>query len=397
MQTAIVDSAYIKTPYAPDATFEAGRRILDEQELRLLIERDIRINGSGGCIGNGLPRELVPGAAPESEFAALEAIDALASGLRLFEFKLYRQAGFEVEFRPEPVDIVLAGVEAVLSYAGAGNFGSAFRIECAGENFVLKVFYHCGAELLFSGPYSEAALGAFVTAKKVRDMPAMFAANPAEGWLLTEYVDENWTPRNPHGPSWRDYSLQSMDPNGGPQNEMALKSGGSCRVDYGHLKSPERRKPERSPAVDSAFEVFEGDGRPFVSADHYCAVIDRYPETRFALMKHLGCIAPEKRFDVIARGLSYDEAKYFPTQDYFEAKSLRKEDVMLLFGLLLRHSDPTVRARAVFNLSWMSEHDALLVERIWSECPEFEPFRIYRNGGTGFGAFLANLWSSIIA
>jgi len=355
--------------------------LLNEKEMQILLDGS-RERQSGERYLGSLPLPFAP------EDVTLKHMDRLASLLQLFEMELYRRAGIHIE-KPDMESFVrLGGLIVYVKYLGSGNFGSAFQLTTPENSFVLKTYYRRNYELLHSGPYSEAALGAFVTRKHVRDMPRMYIANPSQGWLLTEFVDPNWQPINPDGPSWKDLSLQSLDPSGGPQNEIQLSDGRKCRIDYGHLTAPYRKKncDEGIEGVKKeAFSVLVGE---YASFDNYCGLFERYPAARHSLFASLKVLPPERRMEFFEVAMNCDEVKYFPVQDFFLVKAFTPADIMRMFTILLRHQDPIVRARAIFDTSAVAPDEKKIMERAWEEFPEFEPFRIYRSKGYGFKRFL---------
>ncbi len=353
--------------------------LLNEREMRGLLDKESQ---SGGMYLGSLPLPFTP------EDATLKHIDRLASRLQLFEMELYSRAGIHPE-KPEMESFVqLGGLIVHVKYLGSGNFGSAFQLATPEKSFVLKTYYRRNYELLHSGPYSEAALGAFVTRRQVRDMPRMYIAHPAQGWLLTELVDSNWQPANPEGPSWKELSLRSLDPSGGLQNEIPLANGRTCRIDYGHLTAPYRKKnlDETSEAVKKeAFRILDGE---YASFDNYCSLFEKYPEARHSLFASLKVLSPERRMEFLEYALNYDEVKYFPVHDFFLVKAFAPKDAIRMFTILMRHKDLVVRARSVFDTSSVAPFESRIMVRAWEEFPVFEPLRIYRSGGCRFKQFL---------
>ena len=388
MQTAcsIDNSASRLRIYSAAATGAAESRLLNEDEIRASFLPDENRKYLGKGVPDSLISFLPEGESTEEEFLA--GLDALSAKLRLFDFAVYRREGFHIEFRPDVVDMRIAGAPFRLTYAGSGNFGLAFRMDFGSESLLLKTFYHCSRDLLFSGPFSEAALGIFVTAKGVRNMPHLFAANPYAGWLLTEFISREKHPSRSGGPTWQDLGLYSMDPGKDGHNEIDID--GDCapwRFDYGHLSHSGRVRDKRHPEMEELCSSFEGNR--FLSEEAFREKFERIPQARFSLFRHLGCLAPEKRLPVLSWALQHPEVKYFRVHDFFETKALARSDAAEVFRILMRHPEPTVRGRAIFNLATFNPAERRLVIRMWEELPEFTPFSIFRKGGRGFDVYSA--------
>lgn len=71
---------------------------------------------------------------------------------------------------------------------GTGKYGTVYHIGIGGKPYALKVFKQENGEPEHS-PYQEAATGAYLTHHNItKDVVRFYAANPQQGWVLTEYI-----------------------------------------------------------------------------------------------------------------------------------------------------------------------------------------------------------------
>ena len=319
---------------------------------------------SGVCL-----RELGVAHAPQAFF---DLMARLAGELASLEAGRYEMLGFPNKLNLPEFHVVCAGTPLQLSYVGSGCFGTVFRLKGAGqETFAFKVYHRRNAELGFSGPFGETALGLYVTAHDVRDMPHLCLADPWHGWLLAEFIHDDFRRTDNTGPSWQDLGLQALD-NG---NVIQTAWGDFFRVDYGHLASHQRRQPERA-AMKEQVQALR-TRREYLTSEQFMALFEKNPRDRRYLCGQLRCVQPDQRLNAVERMLEFEEMKFFPVQDYLSAGLLPLENTRDLFKLLMSASDPSLRSQAIFDVRGLCEEDRSYLMHAWSEKPEFIAFQAY--------------------
>lgn len=313
------------------ATLTAQTQLLNDHELKLTLEVEKNRLGRQATpyIGKTLPRGFFsphlqnnPNALLREQSRILAQLNKVASTLSQLDIGLYRMAGFDYPFTLPPFHLKLGQQHTILHYLGSGNFGSAFKLVINIESYVFKVFYPRHSELLFSGPYNEAALGAYITAKNVRNMPHLFMANPQARWQLTEYIDKQFDNPHPQGPSWQDLNLQILDPQYNADNEKKDKHGLSHRIDYGHLTTTTRQRPILPDTVKTLFRTL--DESHHVDKHAYWQLFKTHPEYRGLLLSNLGCLAPANRLPMLEHALAYPEVQDFPPQAFFSSQDFNR-------------------------------------------------------------------------
>lgn len=350
------------------ATTQARQKLLNDQELKAFLSEE-----NDPYIENYLPDVFFDKTIDLShqKQTILKRLDSTAKLLSQIDVALYKSAGFDKKLNLPPMELDLGSKKATLTYAGSGNFGSVFKLSIGQEQFAFKAFFKRDSEFLFSGPYNESALGCYITAKNVRNMPHLIAANPQNGWIMSEFIDENF--ENPHfeGPKWQNLDMTVFDPF--TDNELKDDLGNKYRVDYGHLSNSERKKPALPLKISQLLTKHKE--KECIPLDEYWDLFTSCPELRSRLIDKLICIAPENRLNVINKALHYPETKYYPIHDFFKADALSEKDILPLFNILLKHPDKTVRARAIF--ASLPEDKKQELYSIWNKRPEFIPFLIY--------------------
>lgn len=307
-------------------------------------------------------------------------LDEVADCLRPFEFGYYRHLGFlkdsEAGLLP-PLRLDVGGKTLELEYVGSGYFGSVYKLGAGeGASYALKVFYQRALEHGFSGPWNEAALGMYVTAQNVSDMPHLCLANPRKGWLLSEFVDERFESAHPQGPSWKALGLISYDPHKDGENILAGKWGCPYRVDYGHLAS--RARQNGTPQNDAVAKLVQSAGADgAITKGAFLDLFVNDASARRYLMPHLGRLHESDRFEALSEMCSFPEADFFPLQDYMEKGVLPASRTIDLFDLLMKNKDPAVRGQAIFDISKISREEVNHLGNAWYTRPEFTPFMIY--------------------
>lgn len=254
-------------------------------------------------------------------------------------------------------------------------FGTVFRLSPPkGPAFALKVFYRRPFELEFSGAWSEAALGAYVTAKGVSNMPHLCAANPAAGWILSEFVDGDYESSTPSGPTWSELGLITLDYQKDADNLLCNSLGEEFRVDFGSLTSKERAQPELEQALKRLSSIGSKGG---LTSEEFVELLEENPELRGHLSSRLSWVRPDERLAAVAGMLEYSECQFFPLQEYITSGLLPSESAVKLFDLKMGCSDSLVRAQAIFSLDGLSDVDAEYLRAQWRQRPEFESFRRY--------------------
>ncbi len=362
------------------ATRCAQEKLLNEDELKSSLDAEKPLGKATPYIGERLPKVFFSpvGNKNHQKQAILKTLDIVSGGLRQFDVGLYRSAGFIQPFKFPPLRVKLGNKMARLTYLGSGNFGSAFNLSIGGQQFTFKTFFKRHRDLLYSGPYSEAALGEFITAQNVCNMPHLLVANPQAGWQLTEFIGPNFKNTHAHGPRWQELGLKVLDPVANQDNEKTDGNNVKYRIDYGHLTTEQRRRPLfPRPQVEFLFSHLGPDH--FVPLKAYWQLFKQLPEVREQLFRNLGCLSPKNRLKVIQRVLKDPEFADYPTQDFFKAKVLTEKAILPLFRFLSIHPNPAVRSKAIFNpTSWPEAEKQKIFEPIWNAQPEFIPFLIYR-------------------
>ena len=354
---------------------QAEQRLLNGSELRSEI---VYRGASAECLVNraaleerkwGLGHEVV-----------LEILGEFAKLLRPYEEALYRAQGYACNFT-FPRMVVSNSVNSLaFEYLGSGHYGTAFKVSYANaQDLVLKVFYpSSGEHRFFSGPYSETALGIYVSGQQVSNMPHLLAANPTQGWLLTEFVSGEFRSQTSNGPTWQQLGLVALDQANSKHNNISDAQGQLCRVDYGHLTNKERQALES--CSSEVAEVMLGCRRHknFLSGKEFLGLLADNKESRGYLFGQLVCVAPEDRLAVLEYCSCFSEFLYFPVQDYFEAKVFESDQTLAVFNILMQSTDPLMRSKAVFSTKGLIDSDRIKLEKTWAELPEFAYFRMYR-------------------
>lgn len=354
---------------------EAEEKLFSGNELKEQVKSD----GS-----NSVYISSVPGSSCLCELGVsavqeqfVSAIDDIVFSLQPFEFGHYRELGFlrDSEANIIPPLSIKAFPEISLHYAGSGHHGSVFKLTGPGEkSFALKIFYERESESNFSGPWNETALGAYVTARGVKDMPLLCLAHPEKSWILTDFIDDKFVSSYPDGPSFSSLNLVTLDPLNDNENWLAGKDR-KYRVDYGHLTDKERNEDIPYELINCLKEIFELNGS--VSPEEFLDVFDRNPQWRGFLCSKLFCVAPEKRMNVLEKLLQHSDASFFPLSDYIAGGVFSSEDTTALFNLLTQHPEPRVRSKAIFDIRELSKAAACYLGDSWISQPEFIPFMIY--------------------
>ncbi|MCB0337391.1 MAG: hypothetical protein KDD62_13840, partial [Bdellovibrionales bacterium] len=257
-----------------------------------------------------------------------------------------------------------------------GNFGSVFKLSAQnGKAYALKVYYQRSSEHDFSGPWSETALGVYVTSKKVYNMPRLCAANPEAGWLLSEFVDESY--RNPHhdGPSWASLGILTLDPQRDSDNLLYNDLGQDFRVDFGHLTTDQR---STAPIPNELREI-EGSKKPrdTMNIASFMVLFDNHPTGRQYLADHLCWVSKSERLDTLKAMYGYPEMAHYFVQDYFRAEVLSDLEVRPFFDFLMSKDSPELAAHAIFDIRNLPEADARYLLQQWNSRPEFVAFVRY--------------------
>jgi hypothetical protein len=365
--------------YGKDATRQAEASLLSGKQLKTAVQGELK-QGANPYIGDRLTDVFFDPAYDyiEQKKQILSTLNRISQCLCLFDVALYKLAGFDNELKLPLMTLQLGVKKAQLQYIGSGNFGAVFKLSLGNHHFAFKTFFKRHEELLHSGPYSEAALGAFITAKNVCNMPHLLVANPQAEWQLSEFIDSEYVDESRKGPTWQDLGFRVLDPLINLDNERQSKSLTPYRIDYGHMTTVDRNAGSEKihPDVEVVFSNLDETG--FVPIEAYWGLFSTIPETREQLFRNLGCLHPKNRLWVIKRALDYPEVKDFPTQSFFETHILEEKDVLPLFKILLRHPDPSVRAKAIFNpKSWSEKRKRNIFQKIWETQTEFTPFLIY--------------------
>jgi len=245
----------------------------------------------------------------------------------------------------------------------------------SGASYALKVYYRRYPELLHSGPWSEAALGTYVSAQGISDMPHMAMACPEDGWIISEFVDSEFKSSSPDGPTRESLGLKVLDPQLDADNELCGSNGEAYRVDYGHIDSPEGRG-DGPPAVRSHLEKYI-ERRAYFNSEEFINLFEQYPEDRGYLLGQLWIVEPDERLKTLRVMQGFDGSEHFPLQDYICAKLLPEDAIPELFDLLMSSENSRQRAQAVFDVRNLpSEQSARLIQA-WETAPEFRPLRIF--------------------
>lgn len=86
-----------------------------------------------------------------------------------------------------PVKKMIGAGQLKVRVLGDGRAGKVYELEVGGQSFAFKVF----REMLGNfNPYREAATGMFFTARRTKDLSALYTANPVKGWTLMEHIDK---------------------------------------------------------------------------------------------------------------------------------------------------------------------------------------------------------------
>ena len=306
-----------------------------------------------------------------------EALNHLSSTLRGREIGLYEELGFSGQAADSSLTLhhLPGNPTYPVTYLGSGHHGSVYRIETTdGSAYALKVFYRRDTERDFSGPYSEAALGAFITAQQVSDMPWLCLAQPAHGWILTEFIDDAYRSKNPAGPAWSSLGLITMDPQRDESNSIETSRGFQFRVDYGHLITEEQREHASHIRTRLLATISQGE---HISKEDYLNLYQAHPDNRHELADALFLVPGEDRLEVLTTLYRYPDMQYYLVSDYQKAQVFQSDEIIPLFQLMMKHSNPLVRSQAVFDLRTLSAETADYLREQWKQHHEFSDFMKY--------------------
>ena len=262
-------------------------------------------------------------------------------------------------------------------YVAAGHFASVYKISSgSGPAFALKVYYQRNAEDFSSGPWSETALGIYVTAQDVSNMPHLCIANPERGWLLAEFVDSHYHSPTPDGPTWADLGLRAFDNAPEGPNEVPLTEARKMRVDYGHMATKEREQLYIQDDLRATLLKLKG-AAPHVPSEAFLELFWSRPELRKHLLIELGCLAPEHRLPVLKEAFDAPEAEFLALQDYVLSGLISADKTRELFDLLMTHPNPSYRAQGIFDIRNIAKEDANYLGENWYGKQEFLPFLIF--------------------
>lgn len=310
----------------------------------------------------------------------IEHLTLASHKLRAFEFGFYRHLGFlkdsEVGIFPD-LSISVNGLKINVRYIGSGYFGSVFKVSSdTGKSYALKIFYRRATEYQHSGPWNETALGIYLSAQRVSNMPHLCLANPARGWILSEYVDQSYQSPSPDGPTYQALGLKVFDQERDKENQLLGAAGQPLRVDYGHLGLNISDQNQDEETVRKILTKY-ADPRGVVDSTSFLQYYREAPQAREYLLKFLARVPKNKRMTTLSEMLQYPEADYFTVQDYLAKGVIPADNTLLLFNLLMKNSDPYVRGQAIFDIRGLPKDDISIMGKIWSTQPEFTPFMVY--------------------
>lgn len=354
---------------------EAEERLLNNEELKEIAEKaSVRspyyVSSGCGCralesLSLGEPLQL------------LKRLDCLAEELASLEIGFYQTLGFDFDQAAYSFDLnnsINPEFSFNIEYVASGFFGSVYKLSAAdGRTYALKAFYRRSFELEFSGPWNEAALGVYVTAQHVSNMPHLCAANPAAGWLLSEFVDADYENPTPDGPTWAELGLITLDYQKDADNLLHNRWGAEFRVDFGHLTTLSRNKPA---AFKLLKQIREGQPGKF-SRSQFMKIFKANQNIRGELCGKLAWVRPQERIQTLHDMFRYSESKFFPLQEYISSGVLPPEDTLSLFSLKMQSDDRNVRAQAIFDLRKLQAAEAAFLKQEWLQRGEFEAFRRY--------------------
>ena len=312
----------------------------------------------------------------------LNDLNQLTTMLQRFEFGVYSALGFmpgtETKIYNEK-NVSLASQNYSLCYIGSGNFGSTYRLIADNDHhYALKVYYKRGGDCFTSGAWSETALGIYITAQSVRNMPHLCLANPHYDWILSQFVDSQFSSSVFFGPTYADLQLISCDSRTdllADSNLILGAEGESYRVDYGHLCSESRAMRSDSAKLDLELknsQIFD----KFLSKEVFVKLFDANPHYRSPLLYQLATLVSEQdRLKVLTTLFNYDEVKFFPFYFYLNSGTIDYRFTRDIFNLLIEDQSPIVRSKAVFDIRGLSNEDKKYMQQYWDSASEFAPFR----------------------
>jgi hypothetical protein len=354
----------------------AERTLLGGSQLKKLLLNADEEHATGFYLSPRAGSKCLQALGFEDPLELSLAMNRIAAALRPLEFGVYRNLGFPGEPAPGTSFSTpeFAGSTAHdVRYCGSGMFGSAYEIGSADtSSFILKIFHKRAYELNFSGPWNECALGMYITHQGVSDLPHLCAADPAQEWLLCEYVSSTFRSSNPSGPTIRELGLQVLDP---IQDDRNLVRGmeTNFRVDYGHLKTDDRMNyfPERT--MSEIRREFKKSG--FLDRAPYLALFGQDASARPYICSNLGMVRPRDRLATIEAALDLPETTFFPLSDLIAANIMLKEETLDLFTMQMNHPNSEYRTQALYDLQGVNSASASLIRKAWAERDEFSLLR----------------------
>ncbi len=360
--------------YEVTVSTEAGKTLLNEDQCKARYP-DAQIF---------LPPSLK---SPEKYLKHFRTLSAFAHAVKKIDFGLYKANALKVNDRLLRKHLQFHERALYFELLGTGQLGLAFKVTgIQAAPAVLKVFYPRHADHVnFSGPFSETALGLFITAQGVSNMPHLILGCPSEGWQLTELISTEYQSPTPDGPRWQDLGLRPLDLKKRDGNFIRLPSGANVRVDYGHLTSEDRTRCTLS---DEVLRELPSRGE-YISKKRFVSLLERFPHERTKLFGMLRCIEANERLDAIKSFYNFVEMEAFPVQEYLIMGLIPCSAIAPLYQFLREHHSPLVRGRAVFNLAHLPLERRRAILRDWSHSPDFLELRVGLGKSDAFAEWMS--------
>jgi len=206
--------------------------------LALDLYRKIQKSGRGFVASEQFANVAKATGLSESQVAT--EFDNLASMIQLL-----KQPTIQLSDPYKFLDMRLGSKKVNISFLSAGMSGTAYKVEIPGIKPMILKKYHGTEHSLkgFEGAYPEIAIQKKMYESGVRDSAAMIAANPKNGWVLSEFVGPNYKLRKGKC-SFEEFvaknKLDMQDRNGGMC--VAAADGERVLVDFGWIVPTSRRQ-----------------------------------------------------------------------------------------------------------------------------------------------------------
>ena len=266
----------------------------------------------------------------EAQFAKeMDNIASMLSVLKPTDLK-YEQAGkiFEIE---------LGNKTAKVSFLAKGMSGSVYKIEMPNvKQFIMKKYHGTTHKISRTeGAYAEAAIQKRLYDDGVSDTAALIAANPDNGWIVSEFIDSNYKMRT-KGIKIKDYleknGLYFDDVNEGMYIKDA--NGNAILVDFGYIIPKKHKYGSDVQFLTNRVNLRIEQEKAEMDLDSLVKMYKENPKLRFQIIQNLQESTDSKHTKEFFKAF-YEQIKDTPQMrlcndysEYMLAKCTANEEVI---------------------------------------------------------------------